>query len=204
MDLYGKTYVHDASGKQQFDPVSGLPILSPNDDQFIGNANPDFLLNLNNEFRYKNFSLSFLIDGRFGGLVSSSTEQWLDYKGLSKRSGDARDAGGVELDGKTIDAEVYYNYISAKADYGAAGAEYTYSSTNVRLRELAIGYTLPKFSNTFKSVNISLVGRNVFFLYKKAPFDPELALGTTNAGQGFESFQIPSATSLGVTLRVGF
>ena len=144
-----------------------------------------------------------MIDGRFGGLVSSSTEQWLDYKGLSKRSGEARDNGGVVLNGKTIDAETYYGHISAKADYGAAGLEYTYKSTNVRLREVALGYTLPAFSNTFKNVNLSLVARNLFFLYNKAPFDPELALSTENGGQGFESFQIPSARSIGLTLRVG-
>lgn len=203
-DLFGKTYVYDAAGKQQFHPTTGLPLLSTTDDQFIGNANPDFLLNMNNQFTYKKFTLSFLVDGRFGGLVSSSTEQWLDYKGLSKRSGEARDAGGVMVNGKLIDPELYYGYISAKADYGAAGKEYTYSSTNIRLRELAIGYTLPKFSNTFKNVNLSLVGRNVLFFYKKAPFDPELALGTGNGNQGFESFQIPSATSIGLTLRAGF
>ena len=204
LDLYGKAYVYDASGKQQFDPTTGLPLLSATDDQFIGNANPDFLLNMNNEFRYKGFTLSFLVDGRFGGLVSSSTEQWLDYKGLSKRSGEARDAGGVNVNGKLIDPELYYGYISAKADYGAAGTEYTYSSTNIRLRELSFGYTLPKFSNTFKNVSLSLVGRNVLFFYREAPFDPELALGTGNSSQGFESFQIPSATSIGVTLRAGF
>jgi hypothetical protein len=48
------------------------------------------------------------------------------------------------------------------------------------------------------------VGRNLFFFHKKAPFDPELALSTENSGQGFESFQLPSATSLGATLRVNF
>lgn len=203
-DLFGKTYQYDENGNQKFNATTGLPLLSTVDDQYLGNANPDFLLNLNNQFSYQNFNFSFLVDGRFGGLVSSSTEQWLDYKGLSKRSGDARDAGGVNLNGKVISPELYYGYISAKADYGAAGLEYTYSSTNIRLREVALGYTLPKFSNTFKNVNLSLVGRNVLFFYKKAPFDPELALGTGNGSQGFESFQIPSATSIGLTLRAGF
>lgn len=202
-DLFGKTYQYDANGNQLFDQTTGLPILSKTDDQYIGNANPDFLLNFNNNFKYKNFNLSFLLDGRFGGLVSSSTEQWLDYKGLSKRSGEARDNGGVVLNGKTIDAETYFGYISSKADYGAAGLEYTYSSTNVRLRELAVGYTVPAFGNTFKNINVSLVARNLFFLHKKAPFDPELALSTGNSGQGFESFQMPSARSIGLTVRVG-
>ena len=204
MDLFGKTYQYNEDGTQKFDATTGLPVLSTQADQYIGNANPDFLLNLNNQFAYKNFSLSFLVDGRFGGLVSSSTQQWLDYKGLSPRSAEARDNGGVMVNGQKIDAETYYGHISAKADAGAAASEYTYSSTNIRLRELAIGYTIPKVNNAIKSINISLVGRNLFFFHKKAPFDPELALSTENSGQGFESFQLPSATSLGATLRVNF
>jgi TonB-linked SusC/RagA family outer membrane protein len=204
LDLFGKTYQYNADGTQQFDETTGLPVLSEQADQYIGNANPDFLLNFNNQFNYKNFSLSFLVDGRFGGLVSSSTEQWLDYKGLSKRSAEARDNGGVLLNGKMVDAETYYGFISASADQGAVATEYTYSSTNIRLREFSVGYTFPKISKAIKSANISLVGRNLFFFYKKAPFDPELALSTENNGQGFESFQIPSARSIGATLRVNF
>lgn len=201
-DLFGKTYVLDASGNRTYN-ADGLPILSPVDNQYVGNANPDFLLNMNNQFSYKNWSVSFLVDGRFGGLVSSSTEQWLDYKGLSKRSGDARDAGGVMLNGKLIDAETYYGYISAKADYGAAADEYLFDSTNIRLRELAIGFKLPKFTNAVRNMSLSLVGRNLFFFQRNAPFDPELAIGTGNGSQGFEAFQIPSARSWGLTLRAG-
>jgi len=203
-DLFGKTYQYNEDGSQKFDETTGLPVLSVQADQYIGNANPDFLLNMNNQFAYKNFSFSFLIDGRFGGLVSSSTQQWLDYKGLSPRTGEARDAGGVMVNGRLIDAQTYYNFISASADAGAVATEYTYKSTNIRLRELAIGYTLPSFSKTIKSVNISLVARNVLFFYKKAPFDPELALTTDNNSLGFESFQLPSARSVGATLRVNF
>lgn len=202
-DLFGKTYVRDANGNITYNATTGLPVISPTADQFVGNANPDFLLNLNNQFSYKNINVSFLIDGRFGGLVSSSTEQWLDYKGLSKRSGEARDAGGVMLNGKLVDPELYYGYISAKADAGALTDEYLFDSSNIRLRELAIGYTLPKFSKAFRNVNLSLVGRNLFFFQRDAPFDPELAIGTGNGSQGFEAFQIPSARSFGLTLRAG-
>jgi hypothetical protein len=141
------------------------------------------------------------VDSRFGGLVSSSTQQWLDYKGLSPRTAEARNNGGVMVNGKLVDAEAYYGAISARADAGAAATEYTYSSTNIRLRELSIGYTIPAFSKIVKSMNISLVGRNLFFFHKKAPFDPELALSTDNNSLGFESFQLPSARSFGLTLR---
>lgn len=202
-DLFGRSYQYDENGNQLFDEETGLPVLSEIDDQFIGNANPDFLLNWNNQFSYKNFTLSFLLDSRWGGLVASSTEQWLDYKGLSKRSGEARDAGGVVLNGRTIDAQTYYYYISAAADYNAASQEYVFDATNIRLRELALGYTLPKFTDRIRSINVSLIARNLAFLYKKAPFDPEQAIGTGNSNQGFQNFQAPSARSIGVSLRIG-
>ena len=199
-DLYGKTYQYNPDGSLIVG-ANGLPILSVQADQYIGNSNPDFLLNFNNQFTYKSFNLGFLVDSRFGGLVSSSTQQWLDYKGLSPRTAEARNNGGVMVNGQLVDAEAYYGLISAKADAGAAATEYTYSSTNIRLRELSLGYTLPAFSKIVKSMNISLVGRNLFFFHKKAPFDPELALSTENNSLGFESFQLPSARSIGVTLR---
>jgi TonB-linked SusC/RagA family outer membrane protein len=202
-DLFGTVYQRDANGNQLFDE-NNLPLKTSTDDNYIGNANPDFLLNFNNNFKYKNFNLSFLLDGRFGGLVASSTEQWLDWKGISKRSAEARDAGGVKLsNGQVADPQSYYDRITAGADRTAVATEYVFKSTNVRFREVALGYTVPAFGNTFKSINVSLVARNLFFLYKKAPFDPELALGTGNGAQGFESFQLPSARSIGLTVRVG-
>ena len=204
-DLFGRTYQYDENGKQLFNEETGMPLLSANPDQYLGNANPDFLLAWNNQFRFKDFSLSFLIDSRWGGLISSSTEQWLDYKGLSKRSGEARKQGGVKLsNGTVVDPEAYYVYISGSADFNAAAEEYVYDATNIRLREIALGYTLPQFTSKIKSINVSVIARNLFFLYKKAPFDPELAYGTGNDLQGFENFQMPSARSIGVSLRVGF
>ncbi|MES2875125.1 MAG: SusC/RagA family TonB-linked outer membrane protein [Bacteroidota bacterium] len=206
MDLFGKTYVRDANGNITYNAATGLPIISPVDNQFVGNANPDFLLNMNNQFSYKKFTLSFLVDGRFGGLTSSSTEQWLDYKGLSQRSGDARNSadGLMDIGGpKRVSPELYYSFISAKADGGALADTYLFDTTNIRMRELALGFTLPKFTNAVRNMSLTLVGRNLFFFHREAPFDPELANGTGDGGQGFESFQMPSARSIGLTLRAG-
>src|SRR5690606_34403449 len=116
-----------------------------------------------NQFSYKNWSLSLLIDGRFGGLVTSSTEQWLDYKGLSKRSAEARDAGGVNVNGKMIDPELYYGYISAKADHGALLDAYAFDSTNIRLREVALGFKLPQITPAIRNASLTLIARNLFF-----------------------------------------
>ncbi|TLU99452.1 SusC/RagA family TonB-linked outer membrane protein [Dyadobacter luticola] len=203
-DLFGKTYQRDENGHIKYNETTGLPLLSSGTDQYLGNANPKFLMGFNNQFKYKNATLSFLVDGRFGGKIASMTEQWLDFKGLSKRSGDARDAGGVTVNGKTIPAETYYNYISGKGDVAAAAEEYMFSATNVRMRELALSYSLPKFSKAIKDITVSFISRNLFFFYKDAPFDPEVSITTANGMQGIEGFSIPATRSYGFTVRATF
>ncbi len=202
-DIFGKTYVRDADGNLTYD-TNGLPIISANPDQYVGNANPDFLLGFNNQFSYKKFSFSFLIDSRFGGDIVSQSQQWLDFKGQSVRSAEARDAGGVVLNGKTIPAEAYYNFISGKGDAAAAVEEYIYNASNVRLREIALGYTLPSFTKGIKNLNLSLVARNVAFFYKDAPFDPEVSISTNNSLQGMEGFALPATRSIGLSLKANF
>ncbi len=202
-DLFGKTYVRDSSGNITY-AANGLPVLSANPDQYIGNANPDFLIGINNQFNYKNLFLSFLVDGRFGGEIVAMSEQWLDFKGQSQRTADARDAGGVMVNGKLIPAETYYNYISGKGDVAAAAEEYVYDATNIRIRELAIGYTLPLLTKALKNLNVSFVARNIGFLYKKAPFDPEVSISTANGLQGVEGFASPATRSFGFSLKATF
>jgi TonB-linked SusC/RagA family outer membrane protein len=203
-DMFGKTYQRDENGNIKYNETTGLPLLSAGTDQYLGNANPKFLMGFTNQFKYKNATLSFLVDGRFGGKIASMTEQWLDFKGISKRSGDARDAGGVMVNGKQIPAETYYNFISGKGDVAAAAEEYMFSATNVRLRELALGYTFPKVSKVIKDISVSFISRNLFFFYKDAPFDPEVSITTANSMQGIEGFSIPATRSYGFTVRATF
>lgn len=201
-DMYGRVYQRDENGILLTND-DGLPLVSADPDNYIGNANPDFLAGINNSFSYNNFTLSFLIDGRFGGGVVNRTEVWLDYKGLSKRTGDARDNGGVLVNGEVIDAkEFYLNQTGAGAT--AVASEYFYDATNVRLRELQIGYRILQSQNFFKEVNLSLVGRNLFFFYKNAPFDPEISVNTSPTSEGIASFSQPQTRSYGLNLRALF
>ncbi|WP_348822226.1 SusC/RagA family TonB-linked outer membrane protein [Flavobacterium aestuarii] len=182
----------------------------------VGNANPDYMLGLSNSFKYGNFFLNFTIDGRFGGDVMSLTEAVNDKFGVSKTTGDARDAGGVAIDavyapGTTkagqafagkYNAESYYSQVGGRE--GATG-EYVYDATNVSLRELSLGYTFDlKNSKIFKTANLSLVGRNLFFFYKDAPFDPNISLSTGNGLQGIDVYAAPSTRSVGLNLNVTF
>jgi hypothetical protein len=198
-DLYGRVIEKNADGSVKVDD-QGLPVLSDVDQTYVGNPNPKFLLGFNNNFNYKAFNFSFLIDSRFGGDAYSLTQAWFDYKGLSQRSADARDAGGVMVNGKLVDAQAYYGRISGGGNYPAV-EKYRYSATNVRLREFAVGYTFPLVGGVFKNLNVSVIGRNLFFLYKNAPFDPEQAISTGTNVQGIDSFGLPATRSFGFSLK---
>ena len=82
---------------------------------------------------------------------------------------------------------------------------YTYSATNVRLQEASIGYTIPKKTlGDICEITLSLVGRNLWMIYNKAPFDPETIATTGNYYQGVDYFMSPSMRNIGFNLRVKF
>ncbi|MBF4467657.1 SusC/RagA family TonB-linked outer membrane protein [Flavobacterium sp. LC2016-12] len=177
----------------------------------VGNANPDFMLGFSNTFKLGSFTANILLDGRFGGEVLSLTQAINDYNGVSKATGDARNAGGVKINGvkasdgsavTTMDALNYYSTVGGRN--GASG-EYVYDATNVSVREVSIGYTFKKDKLPFvQSASISLIARNLFFIYKDAPFDPNVALSTGEGLQGVDVFGLPSTRSIGLNLNLTF
>ena len=203
-DLYGATFVRDEAGNITYDE-NGLPNVDKSDFQKIGNANPDFNLGWSNTFTYKDFSLSFLIDGRFGGEAISITEMDLDAQGVSKTTGDARNRGYVELEGHKInDVEGFYRLVGGRA---GVTEYYVKSATNIRLRELSLSYELPRklFYNTVvKGLSLSLIARNLFFFKNNASYDPDGMLSTGNSLQGIDVFGMPTNRSYGVNLKVNF
>jgi hypothetical protein len=83
---------------------------------------------------------------------------------------------------------------------------YVFSRTNVRLAQLVLGYTFrsQKANPVFKDASVSLIGRNLFFFYKKAPFDPEQAMSTSNSMQSNDVFSMPSTRSFGFNVKFTF
>ena len=145
-------------------------------------------------FSYKGFSLYFLLDWRYGGKVLSQTQAEMDLYGVSEITADARDRGYVMLEGQQIDnVKGFYKNVVA---------------TNLRLREVSLSYNFSKKwiqkTKVLKDVQLSFVARNLCFLYKKAPFDPDLVLSTGNDNQGIEVFGMPTTRSLGFTLKCEF
>jgi TonB-linked SusC/RagA family outer membrane protein len=203
-DIYAYGFVKNANGTVVTN-TQGLPQVSQYYSR-VGTADPKANLGLNNKFSFDNFNFSFLVTARIGGVVISNTEELLDFYGESRRSATARDNGGVEFQGKTVNPEAFYNAIgSTGGGGGGALAYYSYSATNVRLGEVVFGYTIPAkaFNNKVRSLNVSFVGRNLWMIYNKAPFDPEATASTSTFYQGFDYFNQPSMRNLGFRVTVG-
>jgi TonB-linked SusC/RagA family outer membrane protein len=210
-DIYGQVLKRDDQGRVIV-ASDGTPTIQTGAPSLLGNSNPRFQLGWNNNFSYKNFSLSFLVDGSFGGKIMSLTNQILDGLGVSKASGDARDNGGVSINGVTatgtpvtkVDASKYYHTVGGIQH---VTGEYMYDATTVRIREVSIGYNLPKSvlgTGFVKNARLSLTGRNLAFLYKKAPVDPESIFSTGNGYSGIEVLSLPSTRGLGFNINVTF
>ena len=202
-EIYASDFQRDASGNIVVS--GGKPVLISDANNFVdvGNSNPNYLIGWTNSFRVKQFDLAFTIDGRFGGKVIDLTGAYLDAYGTSQASAAARDQGGVLVNGTRLDPQSYYNTVGGRS---GALAEYAYSATNVRFREASVGYTLPSnlFNNKVSNIRIAFTGRNLFFLYLKAPFDPETTLSTNSSLQGLSLFGQPSTRSLGFNVSARF
>ena len=216
-DIFALDFRRNDDGSIYINPDSGTPVKSTTDYVYLGNMNSKWNLGWSNTITWKDLSLYFLISGRIGGKFISLTEAYLDYAGTSQRTADARmkaeaegiywtNAAGVQkpgmyVDGQLVPVEDYYKTIGGQT----FASEYVYDATNFRLGELSISYSLRNLFNGYlKGVTLSAVGRNLFFIYKKSPSDPDIALTTKNGLGAFDIFNMPSARSFGVNLKVEF
>jgi TonB-linked SusC/RagA family outer membrane protein len=206
-DIYGTVLATDNQGRVLI--KDGAPVKQGGDMVYLGNANTRWQLGWNNNFAYKNFTFSFLLDGKFGGKVVSITQAMMDSYGVSQASADARNAGGVKVNGvdennnpvSVVDAQKWYSVVGGREGVSSA---YLYDATTIRLREAAIGYTFPIKDKFFKTLKLSLAGRNLLYLSKKAPFDPEQTMSTGNGLSGVDIFMPPATRSYGLTLNASF
>ena len=170
----------------------------------LGSVLPKANMAWRNEFRLGNFSAAAMIQARLGGIVFSRTQAMLDRFGVSEFSAAARDAGGLYVNGTDlIDANKWYSAIGGG---DTVPQYYTYDATNVRLSEASVGYTIPraKLWNLF-DLTVQVVGRNLWMIYCKAPFDPEATATTTNNYyQGIDYFMMPGTRNFGFNVRLNF
>lgn len=205
-DIYVNTLRTDEHGAIYVHPSDQVVVTQPDEFVKAGNSAPKYNLGWGNTFTYKGLSLGCLFTARVGGIVVSQTQATMDAFGASKVTADARDNGGALVNGRPIGAENYYTQIGGSGSQGGIGSMYVYSATNVRLAELSLGYDIPinKYVDWIKGLNVSFIGKNLFFLYRKAPFDPELTASTGTYFQGIDMFMSPSLRNLGFSVKVNF
>lgn len=206
-DVYGQNFIRDEK--------TGLICVDENgklmyaaDKEKLGNVNSKWNLGWSNTFYYKDFSFYFLIDGRVGGNFFDYTQASLDANGTSENSALARDNGGVEVFNKAtgsvtkMDAKTFYTAIGSIN--GGGGDYYAYSQTNFRLREVSLGYTFRNLLGNGRDLAVSAVARNLFFLYKDAPSDPDVSMSTSNGYGGMSYYSMPSSRSFGINVKLQF
>jgi hypothetical protein len=193
----------------------------------LGNFNPKAILGLTNNFTYKAFNLRVLVDGRVGGMIMSGTEQNMSHTGLSEGTTDYREGGwnlgGVDKQAAAVNVDInaqqFWQSVSGKRNSGI-GELFGYDATNFRVRELALGYSLPVQKllrgNVVKGITVSAVFRNLLWIYRgsslldipgigkrKMRYDPDVAGGNGN-NMGIDYGNYPSTRSAGFTLNVNF
>ena len=212
-DLYVRTLKRDESGKLVTETPEGADYQIPvnggeqnSDLKYMGNMNSKWNMGWNNTFRYKDLTLSMLIDFRIGGKVVSMTEATLDGYGVSERTGRARDRGYVMREGiKFSNVKAYYDVVGATSFNSVYNVEdYVYDATNVRMREISLGYTFRNLFGQSKNLTLAFIARNLFFFYKDAPMDPDVSMCTGNGLQGFDVFNLPTTRSFGLNVKLNF
>ncbi|SCD20379.1 SusC/RagA family [Proteiniphilum saccharofermentans] len=221
-DLYGWAWKKDAATGKYVVDDRGLPVVESN--QKLGNFNPDAMLGWSNRLGYKNFSISFLIDARIGGEMVSGTDAYLAAYGVAGYTEKFRE-GGLVLDAVKADGSANTTAITSQQLWttvsqngrDAWGDFFTYDMTNVRLRELSVGYDFQlKETAIVESASLSITGRNLLFFYRGKsimningigkrdnPTDPDASLGAGNY-QGVELGLPPLSRSIGLNIKLTF
>lgn len=210
-DIFGFAYQRDANGNTIVG-ADGLPVTT-SEKVKLGNIQADFTGSIGVNTRYKNFSLNALFIMQQGGDIYSLTEAGATGSGNTPKTLSlGREPffvpKGVLADGSTnttiVSPQAYWQSVSNITE------EFIYDASFMKLGEISIGYTFPKsilkkigngFINDFK---LSLVGRNLFYLYRNTPGTvPDAGVYNTSIGaQAFDFSPVPVERTYGFSLNI--
>ncbi len=220
-DIYTRGWQRDAQNRVIVG-ANGLPIFTAGRTVKAANFNPDWMGAISNTLSYKNLSFSFLIEHRQGGSVVSTTDGLLFGEGITTETLPGREGGlifgqnlfghevAVKADGTpnttAITSEVFWKTVGGRNS--PIGEAFVVDATNTRMREASLGFTLPKSMLTklpfVSNAKLSLVGRNLFFLYKKGNWDPEILSSTNTSAAGGQTYLPPTEKTFGLNLKLDF
>jgi TonB-linked SusC/RagA family outer membrane protein len=203
----------DAKGNTVYNVSGGSATIAQGPLEELGQGVHPWAAGISNEFKYKNISFSFLIDGKFGGSLYSGTDLYGTRMGLTKLTLEGRENGlpikGVDTNGNPVDMVIAPENLRTYYDgLRNISSTFVYDASFVKLRQIILGYDLPiqniKGLSKLQGASISFIARNLFILYKKTPnVDPESVFSAGNA-QGVEQFGVPKTRSFGLSLNVKF
>ncbi len=209
--IYGNDFLRDNFGRK----IIGNDGLAKRGDRIaLGNINPDWYGGFTNKIRYKNFSLSSLISVQAGGEYYSYGRGYRLFFGTDERSLTGRENGIIEegineftgFQNEAPTSAMLKQFTDIFSNQVAT--DIILDATNVKLREVALSFELPKkmLKNTFvQSASLSAVGRNLLFLYNAAgDIDPEATYSSGPASTAFEHSSLPSTRSYGLNLKINF
>ncbi|KAK6020985.1 TonB-dependent receptor plug domain protein, partial [Ostertagia ostertagi] len=192
--ITGFHYLRNNTGKVIIDPTTGIPVVEQT-FTVIGNRQPDFTLGTLNTMRYKNWSLSFLLDLKVGGDIFNATEMYLTIQGKSKRTLDRetpRVVSGVLRDGKENSSTPTTNTIAVNPYFAQAyyttmpEEEFVQKDVNfLRLRDLTLAYQVPsqKLNKTkfFKTLSFFVTALSGCFVWSSCAKKLDEAYANPNA-----------------------
>lgn len=206
--ILANDYLRDGSGNIIFD-AQGLPKATGRVP--MGSVVPKYYGGFNNDFSYKGFNFSFLIDYRYGNKVLSATSYYSIARGLNKLTLPGRETGvtgaGVNEAGApntvNVPAQTYYQALARNVS-----AVNVLDGSFIKLRQVTLGYAIPKstIANTpFNSITLSLVARNLWTIMKRSDnIDPESNFAPGINYAGIEGTSVPAVRTYGLNVNFKF
>ena len=200
-------YTYDSKHNVVVD-ASGLPISNGKLIPFGGVLPTDYG-GVRNDFTFGNVNFGFLIDYNYGNKILSATSYYTIYRGLNKMTLAGRDGitTGVTASGATntvqATAQDYYQRLASISRNSVLNGDY------IKLRQVTLGYNITNkmLGNipVFESINVSLVGRNLWTIMKRSPnIDPESNFASSVKYAGIEGTSLPSTRTYGINATFKF
>jgi TonB-linked SusC/RagA family outer membrane protein len=219
--IFGQTYQF-LKGQKVVSNDGSAYLLTSTTTNVLGNFNPDWIGGITNTFKYKNLSLSFLVDMRKGGTVWSLDQYYGQQSGILPGSVGKNDlgndkrlpvanGGGIILKGVKSDGtpNTTRTAITSGNSLLLPPPDFAFDASYIKLREVSLSYHIPGSafggaSKVLKGMDIQVLGRNLWIIHKKLPMaDPE-DTGSAGNNQGLQFGSYPTVRSLGLNLKLQF
>ncbi len=212
-DIYGYGFVRSPEGEIVYNK-SGLPE-RPDDISYRGNAYAKWKGGFRNEFTYKNYRLSVLLDGQYGGIIYSQTHHKMSEQGKLKHTLMGREDGFIIGDGVVLNDDGTYSPNTTQTTVPAYYREYyrranvesnSFDASYIKLREVRFEMNIPSVwlkKMMIRQASIAVYGRNLALISDFPIFDPETA--ALNGGSlmpGVEIGQLPTPRTFGLNLTL--